>query len=394
MRAGALIVVVLLWQIGLAAARGNRPSDVESVHPNTHTTPGEQLPDSQDKEPANQPAAARALRSLPLDSGLPLIVQAGLSYIQIHEVNENKGTFSATVDMRLRWLDQRLRYSKDEVTKGFYEFRGEEAATKLAEIWSPTVRLLNLAEGTPLQSTGLRIFSDGSVEMIVRTNSVFKADFDATRFPFDKQVLTIQLSSDKETMSQIEFQVLQADLNFSRAYEGIVLDGWTVGLVSLNKLVSVGWYGEFCPGVTVGLEIHRQTIKMAAPIFIPLLASLVIPLFAVWMNGTKDGEFTVEAFELGNVIVGGLFAIIALNFTINSTYSLIASGDNTVTRLFGLNYIALAVSLAIVVLLYRYNVPKRLFGQYVQVALFDYLTWAVPVLSFGTAVAYVVAAMF
>ena len=34
----------------------------------------------------------------------------------------------------------------------------------------------------------------------------------------------------------------------------------------------------------------------------------------------EEGEFQIEAFEQANVIVGGLFAVIALNFTLNAEY--------------------------------------------------------------------------
>jgi hypothetical protein len=70
------------------------------------------------------------------------------------------------------------------------------------------------------------------------------------------------------------------------------------------------------------------------------------------------------------VIVGGLFAIIALNFTINSAYKSIASGDNTV-------------------LLYCYDLHKRLGGQHIQEQVFNYPSWVVSLLAAGTAFAFI-----
>ena len=69
------------------------------------------------------------------------------------------------------------------------------------------------------------------------------------------------------------------------------------------------------------------------------------------------------------------------------------SGDNTVTRLFALNYATLGVGLAVVVFLYRYNLPMRLFGRHIQEQVFSYLSWAVPLLVFGTALAFISIAM-
>ncbi len=115
------------------------------------------------------------------------------------------------------------------------------------------------------------------------------------------------------------------------------------------------------------------------------MASLLIPLMAVYMNKVQDGEFQIEAFELSNIVIGGLFAVIALNFTVNSDYPALGAGDNTVSRLFGLNYLVLAAALAIIVLLFRFNIVRNLCGRYVQEQLYLTIVWAAPVLVFATA---------
>jgi hypothetical protein len=52
----------------------------------------------------------------------------------------------------------------------------------------------------------------------------------------------------------------------------------------------------------------------------------------------------------------------------------------------------LAISLAVVIMFYRFNWPKRLFGPYVQEELFHFLTWAMPVLVVGTSIALLLVA--
>jgi hypothetical protein len=108
-------------------------------------------------------------------------------------------------------------------------------------------------------------------------------------------------------------------------------------------------------------------------------------------NATAEG-FEVEAFELANMGIGGLFSVIALSFAIYTSYGVIAGGDNTVTRLFGLNYATLAMSLGIVVMLFRYNLAHRWWGRYVHEQVFKWLAWAMPVLTLGTSVAFLLVA--
>jgi hypothetical protein len=52
----------------------------------------------------------------------------------------------------------------------------------------------------------------------------------------------------------------------------------------------------------------------------------------------------------------------------------------------------LAVALAVVVLMYRYNVLKRWFGRHVEGEVYAVLVWALPVLSFATAATFIAVA--
>jgi hypothetical protein len=72
-------------------------------------------------------------------------------------------------------------------------------------------------------------------------------------------------------------------------------------------------------GVVAAVQATRDASSAVAPIFVSLLASLLIPLPALWLNAMADGDFRIEAFELANVLIGRLFAVIALNFTVNSS---------------------------------------------------------------------------
>lgn len=374
------IVVLLLFVAQVAVA--------QSPPKSTDLPAGSQRVEVQ---PKGQPSS-QDLTSLPLGKGLPVMVRTGLYFQSITAFDDNEGAFNGTVDMRLRWEDPRLRYPAETTPSGFQEYRGPKADQKLKEVWVPRVALANLKESPSDQATSLRIFPSGWVELMQRTTGRFAIPIDSGSFPFDKQTLGVEVTVSRETTGEASLVVLQEDIDFSRPAQDLSIDGWTPGLVNIKKYTRPGWYGEFHSGLVVGLTVARDAGKVVVPVFIPLLAALLIPMLAIWMNHTEAGEFAIDTFELGNIIVGGLFAVIALNFTINAVYKSVAKGDNTVTRLFGLNYVALGLGLAIVVLLYRYNVPMRLFGRYVQEQVFSYLSWAVPVLAFGTALAFILVA--
>jgi uncharacterized membrane protein YidH (DUF202 family) len=85
--------------------------------------------------------------------------------------------------------------------------------------------------------------------------------------------------------------------------------------------------------------------------------------------------------------------VIALNFTVNSAYPMLGGADNTVTRLFGLNYLVLGAALTIIITLCRFNLVQRAAGKYVQEQLYLSIVWAGLILVLATAIALLLVAM-
>ena len=333
---------------------------------------------------ASQPGA-QAQTGLPTGRGLPVQVKVGVEFMDIGAFKDNSGIFSATVDVRLRWQDLRLRRPPQEATDPPKVYLGSEAQAQLAKIWVPNAELVNQRGKTAYTATGLRIYPDGSVELTKRTTGDFLTTVDVERFPFDRQKLRLAVAIRDQSLNAVALQFDQDDLDFSRAAANASLDGWELGLAALRSEPLPGWNGETHPQIVASLEIIRQPSMAIAAIFIPLFASLLLPMLSIWLNRVEDGVFQIETFELVNIIIGGLFAVIALNFTVYSAYEVLGSANNPVSRLFALNYIALGIGLLVNVLLFRYGVIERWFGRFVQEQLYLVLAVAIPVLVLTTA---------
>lgn len=337
-------------------------------------------------------AIAEIDTTLPTCAGLPVVVRTAMHFGRITSVDEKEGTYTATVDLRLRWPDTRLEYPKpDDIA--FKEFKDADAEKQLAEIWVPGIELSNTATKPTVLINSLRIFPDGQVEWIRRINAKFTTAFDPQRFPFDQQKLGVELIVRSENRNRVVLDYRQDDLDFSAADPDLKLDRWHVGLANIRREPLAGLYNASHARAWVELQIQRKFTMALAPIFIPLFASLLIPLMAVFMNRTVDGVFQIEAFSLANIVIGGLFAVIALNYTVNSSYPTLGGTDNTVTRLFGLSYFAQGAALAIVIALFRFNAVRVTLGKYVQEQLFLCLVWAGPLLAFATAIAVLFVAL-
>lgn len=331
-------------------------------------------------------------REVPRERGLPVVVRVGVQFLEVTSVDDNAQAFEGTVDLRVRWIDPRLAYAASETPRGFHEYREDAVAARLGQMWAPDVTVANRVGEPTERRRSLRIFPDGRVEMMERTAGRFASAMDMERFPFDRQRLEIQVVAPNDGVEEVALEARRDDIEFSNGRPGLEVPGWTAGIVDVKADRAPGWYGDSHARLRARLLVEREPGSSAGTIFIPLFASLLIPLLALWLNRVEDGSFQIEAFELSNVIVGGLFAVIALNFTVNAEYSALGSSENTVTRLFALNYITLAVSLLANVVLFRFNLVKRLWGARVQEEVFLYLCWAVPLLAAATAAALLLAA--
>ncbi|MCX6024056.1 MAG: hypothetical protein NTZ05_20460 [Chloroflexi bacterium] len=340
------------------------------------------------------PQAVAETPAAPADKGLPVLVRTALSVMEIASVNENDGLFTGTVDLRLRWEDSRLGYPPAEAPPGgFVDLRGDLADARLAEIWAPSVALANLIDTPTHQVRRLRISPDGRVELMQRTTGRFATSFNVEKFPFDRQELTVDLVERREPLHRLALDFRQDDVEFSQVAPGITIDGWRTGLLHLRRDPMPAWYGESQARVHAAMEINREPGKTVAGLFLPLLASLLIPLLALWLQRVDDGVIQIETFELSNILIGGLFAVIALNFTISGEHPTLVDGDNAVTRLLALNYLCLAINLVINVFMFRFNWIGRCFGKHILTQTFRYLTWALPLLVLATAAAIILLAM-
>lgn len=363
-------------------------SAADAVEPLTVASTDAGIPKEKPKDAADDDA----FKTVPMGKGLPVQVSTAVRFLELKSFDDNKGEFEAVLDIRLQWYDLRLRYPKSEAARGYKELRGKKADAQLEKMWVPEVEARNRVESSGATSRRLRIYEDGLVETITRETAKYKVHIESERFPFDRQKLVVDLAVREATTDEVVLAFDKDDLSFSRVQRGAKLDGWDLGIVDLRGDEIAGWNGDRYSRVDVTLLVDRLATSSLAPIFIPLVASLLIPLLAIWMNrATKEG-FEVPAFELANMGIGGLFSVIALSFAIYSAYGIVAGNDNTVTRLFGLNYVSLALALGIVVLFYRYNVLTRLFGPYVQEQAFRFLAWALPVLSVAVSVAFLLVA--
>ncbi len=331
------------------------------------------------------------LTQLPWDQGLPLMVRTGVKFVSVTEVNEAGNTFSAVVDFRLKWTDLRQRYEPEEAPSGFKEWRTDAAVERMKTMYVPQVAISNFSKEPSSVIVGLRMYPNGNIEYMQRVTADFKLSLDVRKFPFDKQQLAVELISRRAPLNKLFLTYDQDDITFSDIIQSD-LESWTAGLVSLRRDPLPGWYGQKQARVWISLEVIRNSLATLPVIFIPLIATMLIPLIALWLQKQEEGTYTIEAFELVNILIGGLFAVIALNFAITTSYSSLGSGDNPVNRLFGIAYFILGIAFGVALLVFHFDLPRRWFGKHFSIQLFRFIKWGLPAVAITLGVSVILAA--
>lgn len=201
----------------------------------------------------------------------------GLS--RVSEPAETFPTFEVEMLADLSWKDEREAFTPDGVEA--HTFLGEEAEEKLSEIWTPDLQIHNEVGRRETESLGLIIRSDGTIEYEERFHATLHGDFDLSRFPFDAQILDVELQS---------FEWDRGDLVVvpNEAQTGFDLDFQTPEWSIASTEVLLGERSEVRddrPFSTYVFRIHaqRRAGHYLLRILMPLMFVMALTWSAFWM---------------------------------------------------------------------------------------------------------------
>lgn len=325
-------------------------------------------------------SSERVVHPIPAAKNSPMIVRTALAFVAVDEFDEQSETFHATVDLRLTWVDASQKYQA-RAGKKTKEYADWAAGQQMLGLWMPRVRLGNVAGRPRYLSRLMTISPDGTVEVLTRLSGDFKAPVDIARYPFDRQDLPLEIQAYGDGVKSLQLIYRDPDSAFSAILPAAALDGWQFERVSLVDGLVQGWGEHRFSQITAKLTVGRASIEAITALCLPLLASLLIPFLVIWLNRSDEGEFEVEAFELANVVIGGLFAVIALSITLSSSYPALVVQNNVVSHLLTLNYVSLAFGIFVVLFLYQFRCIGQWFGATAQRLVHLGLCWVYPIVT-------------
>lgn len=132
----------------------------------------------------------------------PMVIYVTFFVSSISAINNKKQTFDADFYIIYQWRDPRLKDKK-----------GTEINWK--KQWTPLIESINTDNLIKQNLEDVfEINPEGEIKQLLRYKGTFKARFDLSKFPFDRQVLPIALESYNQTFQELTLQYINSDQTF------------------------------------------------------------------------------------------------------------------------------------------------------------------------------------
>jgi hypothetical protein len=266
----------------------------------------------------------------PNKDGPPTEVRLGIFVFDVDSIDDARQRFSVDMLLHVTWKDERLALRHSQ-RKGLIRTVPRET------VWHPRGLIIN-ARGlsTSLPAT-VDIDDEGNVQFIQRGTGELAADLKFQRFPFDVQLLPIDVVSYAQPEDQITFaldsEILGDDGSFS-------VEGWQLTLLE-PKLGQYQMPGLNKPRAraTFVIGAERETVYYLLTLFIPMALIILMAWSVFWLPPD------IIPARVG-ISTASIFSFVAFGFSVRARLpevSYITPADFFVTGCTLLVFLALGI---------------------------------------------------
>lgn len=238
----------------------------------------------------------------------PVLVDLGLYIIAITAINVSDNTFHMEGFLDLIWCDPRQAYSVSQIGQQEEIFLEEAALDKIREMWWPDIVFVNEAGGSEIENVELLILPDGTIDYRYRFNVELETNYDLRRFPFDRQLLEIEIESFAWDNDYLVFHQEEDVVGFSTEFQ---IPEWEIERAEAHieekqEIRDRKPFSEFL----MTIEVARLSSYYQWKILLPLMILVAISWSVFWMIG--DG-----LADRMSVSLTGILTIVAYQFVVS-----------------------------------------------------------------------------
>ncbi|MES2608138.1 MAG: hypothetical protein V4544_05375 [Pseudomonadota bacterium] len=315
----------------------------------------------------------------------PVPVKVELLVLKLDDISNLLEGFSGIIQLKTVWKDPNLAFDKKEKGVSRIMLDDVEAVKKLESIWNPNLKIKNILKTPQKQHHGLIIYSDGKVEYILTITGEFGTPLDTKAFPFDEQLLVLDVESTKNTMADMRIVYEVEEEYDSGITIGASTPLWYLHGFHTKMKILRGWNGYLYENLRFMVKAERASATYVPMIFFPFFMIMLFPLILLWVSN-------INIMAKISVVLSSLLALITLQFTITLKYSDSAVVDSLVLKVFGIGYMFQLTILFFVCILEKYIVTT-VYSNSILRTLVSYCQWALPLFAIFILAGYIIDAM-
>ncbi len=248
-------------------------------------------------------AAGRDPRLAPNPNG-PTRVGAGVFVTQLREIDAVRDDFLFRGYVRATWCDPRLAF--DPRAEGANEriWVGAEAERQMEHFWSPRGFPVNRAGEFEIGERVLRVRYDGTVRHDLNFSAALTGDYDLRRFPFDRQLLELQIESFRWNRDDLVWIPHESAIGFEKEFS---IPEWRITRVGsrVEEATAVRSPIPFSRFV-LEIEVERESGFYLWKVMLPIFIIVGLSWSVFWMTEeplagrsriTATGVLTIVAYQ-------------------------------------------------------------------------------------------------
>ena len=234
------------------------------------------------------------------DDGRPTRVDMEFLLIDIERIDQRAELFAVDFALAMRWQDSRLAGRA----------AGDCAPRQLGSVWHPQLIFINSRDVTPAYEEVVTIDQDGGVLYSQRFQGQFSVALDVRDFPFDSQLLPIEISSLLYGPDKVQFIASGPGIEM---LEGVHIAGWDIAGVDRiipKRLITAG--GMTHSTISFAIDIRRRFMYYIWKLFIPLTLITMMAWSVFWLMPTAIGPQIA-------ISIGAVFSLMTFLVSIADT---------------------------------------------------------------------------